>query len=1029
MTLGKQLISVRGARQHNLKNVDVDIPRDQLVVITGLSGSGKSSLAFDTIYAEGQRRYVESLSSYARQFLGQMDKPDVDHIDGLSPAISIDQKSTSRNPRSTVGTVTEIYDYLRLLYARVGDPHCPTCGTSITPQSAQEIVDSILLHPEGTRVLIMAPVVRARKGNYTQLLQDLTKEGFSRVRVDGTVHHLSDDVKIDRYVIHDIEIVVDRIVLAPDQQQRLTETVETALKYGEGLLYLHLVDENRDVIYSEQFACPTCNQSYGEITPKLFSFNSPYGACEACKGLGSLQEIDPELVFDKNRSLHEGGFLPWKGSAGSYLQSLIEAAGEVIGIDSRTKLDAIPADAFQRLAYGLDEPVRIKFTYLNAAGQRRRGFHMFEGVIAYLNQRFMETTSDYIRGVLEQYMADKACPACQGKRLKPLPLAVTVGGINIDDMTHQTIGELLLFVRELTLSPMKMQIAAQVIKEIRDRIAFLNDVGLDYISLSRSATTLSGGEAQRIRLATQIGSNLTGVLYILDEPTIGLHQRDNERLIRTLKNLRDLGNTVLVVEHDEDTILAADYLIDLGPAAGEHGGQIVGTGTHADLMANPASPTGRFLQLKYGRGIRDLYKTTYRKPQGWITIKGAAHNNLKQLTAKFPLKVLCAVTGVSGSGKSSLVNETLYRLVAHHFSLRTERPGTYKKIEGLDQLDGVIVVDQSPIGRTPRSNPATYTKLFDKIRELFTNTREAKVRGYAPGRFSFNVKGGRCETCEGDGVLKIEMHFLPDVYVVCETCSGKRYNRETLEVKYRGKSIADVLNLTVDDAVEFFGTIPSIAKKLQVISDVGLGYIRLGQPATTLSGGEAQRVKLAFELSKVKTGDILYILDEPTTGLHYFDVQKLLGVMERLVDRGNSVVVIEHNLDVIASADHVIDLGPLGGAGGGELIAVGNPREVADTEGSYTGHYLKLIFDNVPVFTGDLVPEAGESAVTPRVKAGPKVSGSPVKKAAKSAGATAKSNGVPVTSPKVARTPVKTAARKADAAPKPAVRKKAVTKV
>jgi len=965
MTPGKQVISVRGARQHNLKNVDVDIPRDQLVVITGLSGSGKSSLAFDTIYAEGQRRYVESLSSYARQFLGQMDKPDVDFIDGLSPAISIDQKASSRNPRSTVGTVTEIYDYLRLLFARVGDPHCPTCQRPITPQTPQEIVDHILTMPLDAKVLILAPVVRARKGNYTQLLQDLTKEGFSRVRVDGKIHHLSDDIKIDRYAIHDIEIVVDRLSLNAEQQQRLTESVETALKYGEGLLYVHLVDEGRDVVFSEQFACPSCNLSFGEITPKLFSFNSPYGACETCKGLGSLQEIDPELVFDRSRSLSQGGFLPWKGSAGSYLQSLIEAAGEVIGIDPQTPLDNVPEESFQRLCYGLDEPVRVKFTYLNAAGQRRRGLHQFEGVIAYLNQRFLETSSDYIRGVLEQYMADKPCPACQGTRLKPLPLAVRVGGLNIDEMTRSTIGELLAFVNTLQLPPMKMQIAAQVMKEIRDRIAFLNDVGLDYITLHRNATTLSGGEAQRIRLATQIGSNLTGVLYILDEPTIGLHQRDNERLIRTLKNLRDLGNTVIVVEHDEDTILAADHLIDLGPAAGEHGGQIVGAGTPTELMGIPESPTGRFLNLKYGKGIRDLYRQTYRKPQGWITIRGAAHNNLAQVTAKFPLKVLCAVTGVSGSGKSSLVNETLYRSVAHHFGLRTDRPGVHKKLEGLEQLDGVIVVDQSPIGRTPRSNPATYTKVFDKIRDLFTNTREAKVRGYAPGRFSFNVKGGRCETCEGDGVLRIEMHFLPDVYVVCESCQGKRYNRETLEVKYRGKSIAEVLALTVDEAVDFFSTIPAIAKKLQVISDVGLGYIRLGQPATTLSGGEAQRVKLAFELSKVKTGDILYVLDEPTTGLHYFDVQKLLGVMDRLVDRGNSVVVIEHNLDVIANADHVIDLGPEGGAGGGQIIATGTPRQVAEVDGSYTGHYLKLIFNNEALFTGDLVPEPGEmSAAT-----------------------------------------------------------------
>ncbi|MEO7995399.1 MAG: excinuclease ABC subunit UvrA, partial [bacterium] len=692
--------------------------------------------------------------------------------------------------RSTVGTVTEIYDYLRLLYARVGDPHCPNCGADITPQTPQEIVDAIYALPPDTRILILAPVVRARKGNYTQLLQELTKEGFSRVRVDGTIHHLSDDIKIDRYVIHDIEIVVDRVVIEPDQRQRLAESVETALKHGEGMLYINLVDENRDVIYSEQFACHQCNLSFGEITPKLFSFNSPYGACESCKGLGVLREMDPDLVFDKTKSLSEGALLPWRGTAGSYFWSLVEAAGEVLGIDGTIALQDLPKEEFKRLCYGTDEPLKIKFTYLNSQGQRRRGFTQFSGVVPFLGQRYLETTSDYIRGVLDQYMADRDCAGCGGKKLKPLPLAVTIGELSIDDVTHLTIRELHRFFDRVTLTPMKTQIAAQVLKEIRERVKFLVDVGLDYITLHRAANTLSGGEAQRIRLATQIGSNLTGVLYILDEPTIGLHQRDNQRLIGTLKNLRNLGNTVIVVEHDEDTILAADYLIDLGPAAGEHGGQIVGTGTPQELMKIPGSPTGRFLNLKYGQGIRDLYQTEYRKPRGWITVKGPTHNNLKGDTVKFPLGVLCSVTGVSGSGKSSLVNETLYRLVAHHFDLRTDRPGAHKKIEGLEQLDGVIVVDQSPIGRTPRSNPATYTKIFDAVRQLFTQTKEAKVRGYQPGRFSFNVKGGRCETCQGDGVLRIEMHFLPDVYVVCDTCHGKRYNRETLEVKYRGKNIA-----------------------------------------------------------------------------------------------------------------------------------------------------------------------------------------------------------------------------------------------
>ncbi|HYE99993.1 MAG TPA: excinuclease ABC subunit UvrA, partial [Planctomycetota bacterium] len=697
------VITIRGAREHNLKNVDVEIPRDKLVVFTGLSGSGKSSLAFDTVYAEGQRRYVESLSSYARQFLGQMDKPDVDFIDGLSPAISIDQKSTSRNPRSTVGTVTEIYDYLRLLYARVGIPHCPQCGAAINPQTPQEIVDGILALPEGTRVLVLAPVVRARKGNYTQLLQDLTKEGFSRVRVDGTIHHLSDDIKVDRYVIHDIEIVVDRLVLKAEDRQRLSESVEVALKHGEGLSYIHLVDEGRDLVFSEHFACHACQQSFGEITPKLFSFNSPYGACETCKGLGSLQEIDPELVFDKSRSLSEEALLPWRGSAGSYLGSLVEAAADVLGIDRRTPLADLTDADFQRLCYGPDEPIRLKFTYLNGAGQRRRGYHLFAGVIPFLSQRFLETTSDYIRGILEQYMSDKPCPACKGKRLKPLPLAVTVGDLDIDQLTRLTVEELMGFMGNLRLPEMKAQIAAQVLKEIRARVQFLFDVGLNYITLHRSANTLSGGEAQRIRLATQIGSNLTGVLYILDEPTIGLHQRDNTRLIRTLKHLRDLGNTVIVVEHDEDTILAADHLIDLGPGAGEHGGRIVGVGSHQDLIRMPESPTGRFLQIKYGQGLKDLYKAAYRKPTGWLTIKKPTHNNLRGDTAKFPLGVMCAVTGVSGSGKSSLVNETLYRAVAHHFHLRTERPGPHTGITGLDQLDGVIVVDQSPIGRTPRS--------------------------------------------------------------------------------------------------------------------------------------------------------------------------------------------------------------------------------------------------------------------------------------------------------------------------------------
>ncbi len=938
----RDTIVIRGARQHNLKNIDVTIPRNQLIVITGLSGSGKSSLAFDTIYAEGQRRYVESLSSYARQFLGQMDKPDVDYIDGLSPAISIDQKATSHNPRSTVGTVTEIYDYLRLLYARVGEPHCPECGDRVQSQSPQEIVDKIFQKPENSKIYILAPIIRRKKGQYTKLFTDLAQEGFSRVRVDGEIYLLTDDIDLTRYGTHSIDIVVDRLQVKESVKQRLTESVELSLDRADGMVIIYDPDTGDEDLFSTRFACDQCGISLPEITPKLFSFNSPYGACERCSGLGTLKEIDPDLVVDRSKSLVEEAILPWRGTSSGYLTSMIHAAAHQLGIDPYVPLKDQDPENVEALIHG-GKAVKVRFTFHDSKGRLRKGRFTFKGIIEYLQMRYKETTSDYIRNVLEMYMSDHPCPGCNGYKLKAVALAVTLGDTHIIDVTEKTVRQSLQFFRKLKLTRMQKQIGERILKEITSRLNFLDDVGLSYISLSRSARTLSGGESQRIRLATQIGSNLAGVLYILDEPSIGLHQRDNARLIATLKGLRDIGNTVIVVEHDENTIRSADHIIDLGPAAGVHGGEVIAEGTPHEVEKSNASLTGKFLRLK--NKIRKKAKRVVRPGNGKrLIVKNPRHNNLKGMDIDFPLGTFISVTGVSGSGKSSLVNDTLWRNIAHEFGVRTDKPGACDGIDGLGNIDAAIIVDQSPIGRTPRSNPVTYTKVFDKIRNLFASTPESKTRGYKPGRFSFNVRGGRCPRCEGDGLLKIEMHFLPDVYVTCETCSGRRYNRETLEVKYRGKNIHDVLEMTVDPAVEFFSAHQAIADRLELIRDVGLGYIRLGQPAPTLSGGEDQRVKLAAELAKKKQGRILYILDEPTTGLHYYDVEKLLVVLQRLVDMGNTVVVIEHNLDVVAATDYVIDLGPEGGDDGGYLVASGTPDEIAGVPGCHTGKYLAEMF-------------------------------------------------------------------------------------
>lgn len=935
MSTGK--IIIKGARQHNLRNIDVEIPRDKLVVITGLSGSGKSSLAFDTIYAEGQRRYVESLSAYARQFLGQMDKPDVDSIEGLSPAISIDQKTTSRNPRSTVGTITEIYDYLRLLYARIGNPHCPNCGKPISRQTVQQIIDQLLTLAEGTRIQVLAPVVRGRKGEHKKVLESIRREGFVRIRVDGELHEVTDPLNLDKNKKHTIEIVVDRIVIRSDIHSRLTDSVETALQYGEGIVVVDVIGQE-ELLFSEHFACVDCGISMEELTPRMFSFNSPYGACPECDGLGSKLEIDPDLVVDYDLSLSEGALIPWRSSKSQWLEAILDAVCREYRIDPEQPLKELPPESVDVLLYGIDEAV--SFEYTNRQEQTRMYSSVYEGLIPFLNRRYRESTSDWARQELEQYMSENTCTACKGRRLRPEVLGVTVGGKNIMEVSALSVRDSLAFFEQLELSEVDLMIGRQIIKEIEERLRFLDNVGLDYLTLDRAAATLSGGEAQRIRLATQIGSSLIGVLYILDEPSIGLHLRDNQRLLDTLKHLRDLGNTLIVVEHDEDTMRAADWIIDIGPGAGAHGGEVVAAGDYDAICASENSLTGQYLSGKKQIPVPKVR----RKPNGKsIKVIGAKENNLRNIDVEFPLGVFICVTGVSGSGKSTLVNEILYKQLAHVLYRSTQRAGSHDRIEGIEHIDKVINIDQSPIGRTPRSNPATYTGTFDYIRELFSMTPEAKIRGYKPGRFSFNVKGGRCEACRGDGIIKIEMHFLPDVYVPCEVCKGSRYNRETLEVRYRGKSIADVLNLTVDEAVELFQSIPKIHRKLQTLKDVGLGYIKLGQPATQLSGGEAQRVKLATELSRRSNGKTLYILDEPTTGLHFQDIRKLLEVLQRLVEAGDTVLVIEHNLDVIKCADYIIDLGPEGGERGGMVIAAGTPEEIAANPHSYTGHYLKAV--------------------------------------------------------------------------------------
>ena len=937
----EKYIRIKGARAHNLKNIDVNIPRDKLVVITGLSGSGKSSLAFDTIYAEGQRRYVESLSSYARQFLGQMDKPDVDQIDGLSPAISIDQKTTSHNPRSTVGTVTEIYDYLRLLFARAGHPHCPKCGKPITQQSVDQMIDQIRELPERTKLLVMAQVVRGKKGEHKKVLAHIRHEGYVRVRIDGEVMDIGEDIQLEKNKKHTIEVVIDRLVVREGMESRLADSLETALKLGEGVAYVQIVDGEL-LMFSENFACVDCGISLPEITPRMFSFNNPYGACPVCMGLGSHMEFDEELVLpDPTLSVGGGVFAPLSKNLHSYAMCVMKAILENRGYSLETPWQEIDKKTQQVLLYGSGEE-RFTFRYTNMFGEDKEYFVPFEGVMPLLARRYHETDSDEMRESYENYMTEIPCKACHGARLKPETLAVTVGGKNIDEVTRMTIREADEFFTQLTLTPREMKIAAQILKEIHARLHFLLDVGLDYLTLSRSAGTLSGGEAQRIRLATQIGSGLQGVLYVLDEPSIGLHQRDNNRLLATLKHLRDLGNTLIVVEHDEDTMYAADHIIDIGPGAGANGGRIVAEGTAEEIKKNPDSITGAYLSRR-----KFIPVPAKRRPGNgkFIEVVGAAENNLKDLTVKFPLGTLTLVTGVSGSGKSTLVNEILYKGIASRLYHAKGKPGKHKKIKGLENIDKIIDIDQQPIGRTPRSNPATYTGVFDAIRELFSQTSEARMRGYKAGRFSFNVKGGRCEACKGDGILKIEMHFLPDVYVPCEVCKGARYNRETLEVRYKGKNISEVLDMTIDEAVEFFANVPRIARKLQIIQDVGLGYIKLGQPATTLSGGEAQRVKLATELSRRSTGKTLYILDEPTTGLHTADIHKLLDILQRLVAGGDTVVVIEHNLDVIKTADYIIDLGPEGGDKGGTIVATGRPEDIVKVPASYTGKFLRPLLE------------------------------------------------------------------------------------
>jgi len=930
-------IVISGAREHNLKDIDVELPRDALIVITGLSGSGKSSLAFDTIYAEGQRRYVESLSAYARQFLGLMEKPDVDSIEGLSPAISIDQKTTSRNPRSTVGTVTEIYDYLRLLWARIGVPHCPTCGEEITGQTQEQIVDRLMTLDEGTKFMVMAPVVRGRKGEYGKLLDQMRLEGYSRVKVNGELLRLDEEIILDKKYKHDISVVVDRLVMKTDLRRRLSESVEAAAGLAAGLVEVEMVDaEAETMLFSEQFACLNCGTSIPELEPRIFSFNSPHGACERCHGLGFQRVIDPELVVpDPTLSLGEGALQPWNRGITAYWKRLIAAVAEENGVDLELPWSKLKKAEKEIFLYGTGSE-RHQVTYTNRFGRRRSYKVRFEGIVNNLERRYGETDSESNRERIESYMAEQPCPDCDGARLRPESLAVTVNGISIAEYTSLSARAASEWIQGLELTETERAIARLIVREISERLAFLENVGIGYLSLARSARSLSGGEAQRIRLATQIGSSLVGVMYVLDEPSIGLHQRDNEKLIGTLDRLRDLGNTVIVVEHDEGTMRAADHLVDLGPGAGEHGGYVIAAGTPDQVAKDPASLTGQYLS---GKRMIEV-PAERRKPRGALLVRGAREHNLKGIDVAIPLGVFCCVTGVSGSGKSTLVNETLHHSVANRLHQAKLRPGAHDGVDGLSQIDKIINIDQSPIGRTPRSNPATYTGVFDHIRQLFTQTQESRARGYKPGRFSFNVKGGRCEVCRGDGQIKIEMHFLPDVYVPCEQCHGKRYNRETLEVRFKGKSIADVLEMSVEEAVVFFENVPKIARRLRTLHDVGLDYIRLGQAATTLSGGEAQRVKLATELSKVATGDTLYILDEPTTGLHFADVQRLLDVLGRLVDAGNTVVVIEHNLDVIKTADHLVDLGPDGGEEGGEVIATGTPEEVAAVEASHTGRFL-----------------------------------------------------------------------------------------
>ena len=934
-------IRIRGARQHNLKNINLDIPRDKMVVITGLSGSGKSSLAFDTIYAEGQRRYMESLSSYARQFLGQMDKPDVDYIEGLSPAISIDQKTTSRNPRSTVGTVTEIYDYLRLLFARVGHPHCPRCGKPVNQQSLDQMLDQLLALPERTKLLIMAQAVRGKKGEHKKLLDHIRKEGYTRLRIDGEIRDAGEEIQLEKNKKHTIEVVIDRLIIRPEIRPRMAESMEVALKMGQGVAYVQIVD-GEQLMFSQNFACEDCGISLPEITPRMFSFNSPFGACPVCSGLGSQMEMDLELVLpDKAKSLAEGAIAPMSTNVKGYYMRQMDALVQKYGCTLDTPWQEMPAKLQQKLLYGTGEEI-LEFGYENMFGQYKIHRIPFEGVMNILNRRYRESESDTMREEYENYMSVNLCPECHGARLKPEVLAVTIGGKNIQQVTDMPVAQCQEFFQQVEFSDRERTIGQQVLKEINARLGFLAKVGLEYLTLSRAAGTLSGGEAQRIRLATQIGSGLVGVLYILDEPSIGLHQRDNNKLLEALKNLRNMGNTLLVVEHDEDTMRVADHIVDIGPGAGSQGGYVVAQGTAEEIMAVPESVTGQYLSHK------KFIPVPEKRRQGngnFLEILGAEENNLKNVHLKLPLGVFTVITGVSGSGKSTLINEILYKAVASKLYRIKGRPGKFKNLLGMENVDKVIDIDQSPIGRTPRSNPATYTGVFDLIRTLFSQCSEAKMRGYKPGRFSFNIKGGRCETCKGDGIIKIEMHFLSDVYVPCEVCGGARYNQETLEVKYKGKSIADVLDMTIEEAVEFFKNVPRIANKLQVLQDVGLGYVKLGQSATTLSGGEAQRVKLATELSRRSTGRTLYILDEPTTGLHTADIHKLLEILQQLVNGGDSVVVIEHNLDVIKSADYIVDLGPEGGNKGGTIVAQGTPEEIVKVKASYTGKFLKPMLE------------------------------------------------------------------------------------